>query len=149
MNYAFTSTEPDPDEDDEVDLRWRNPPRYCLWCHEIVVARILEKTKQLASADDPVNINACGVRWYEKWVSDWRPRYWNFFNIPQLIADREARYANPALESGSFKQLEKPDRSGYLELWRSDLYKVFLGSPAHASTPPPFGDDEELLIINM
>jgi len=150
-NYAFTSDESnDPTGPDAslmiADLRWRNPPRYCLWCHEIVVARILEKTGQLASSDDPENINDRGVRWYEKWVSDWRPRYWSFFNVPQLIADREALYANPASEPGSFTEIKQADGS-YLELWRSDLYNPFKGSSIPTSTPPPFGDDEELLAM--
>jgi hypothetical protein len=69
-NYAYTTNvETDPTHPSEscsrfvdggVDVRWRNPPRYCLWCQEIVLVRILEKTGQPLLAGDPESINQRG-----------------------------------------------------------------------------------------
>ena len=157
-NYAYTSDEDEdptadpPDncsrfEDGGVDLRWRNPPRYCLWCQEIVVLRILEKTGQLALAGDPASINDRGEVWYSRWIDDGRQRYWDFFNVDKQIADREALYASPNLEPGSLCQLKKADGT-YLKLQDSDLYHVFDADPITYGDPPAADDGEELLMAN-
>jgi hypothetical protein len=126
-NYAYTSDaakDPSASMTEEVDLRWRDPPRYCLWCQEIVVIRTLEKTGQLLRAGDPQNANARGRRWYDRWVSDLRTDYLAFFNIEARIAERENLYANPALEANTFSEIRNSDGT-YLPLWRSDLYRPF------------------------
>jgi hypothetical protein len=141
-NYAYTSDEAsDPTAAPGggftgADLRSRD--RYCLWCQEIVVARILEKTGQLAAADDPPNVNARGRAWYESWVSTWRPRYWSFFNVGAQIVDREAFYAH----APNFPLLD----SHGLELWGSDLYRPFAAGPAGVSSAPDASDGEWLLL---
>lgn len=157
-NYAYTSDEDEdptadpPDncsrfEDGGVDLRWRNPPRYCLWCQEIVVLRILEKTGQLALAGDPASINDRGEVWYSRWIDDGRQRYWDFFDVDTQIADREALYASPSLEPGSLCQLKKADGT-YLKLEDSDLYHVFDADPIDYGDPPAADDGEELLMAS-
>jgi hypothetical protein len=155
-NYAFTSNvASDPTTnpvagcarfvDGGADLRWRNPPRYCLWCQEIVVLRILEKTGQLAQAGDPSSINERGRTWYTRWVDDGRRRYWSFFNVDQQLRDREALYASPNLELGSLCQLKRADGT-FLKLERSDLYQVFAADDTNPGSPPPADDGEELLM---
>jgi hypothetical protein len=88
QNYAYTPfVEDDPTHDPPptgcsrfadggTDLRWRNPPTYCLWCQEIVVIRTLEKTGQLARAGDDPSINVNGEAWYRDWVAKGRAHYW-------------------------------------------------------------------------
>jgi len=158
-NYAYT-TDRDLDptanppascnrfdtEERGVDLRWRNPPRYCLWCQEIVVVRILEKTGQLAMAGDPSDVNARGRTWYARWAADGRGRYWTFFDVPLQIQEREALYASPGTEPGSFCQIQNADGS-YRDLARSDLYRPFDADSREATALGPPGDDVELLML--
>jgi hypothetical protein len=154
-NYAYTSTQAQdptagPDgryHGDGANLRWRHPPRFCLWCQEIVAARILEKTGQLAAPGDPSGINARGRVWYERWVAQWRRLYWTFFDVTRQIRERESLYANPALEPGSFTDIRRPDGT-YLPVWRSDLYKPFRAAPGGGTASPDAGDDEELVMLN-
>jgi hypothetical protein len=156
-NYAYTTNvENDPTAhpretcnrfvDGGVDLRWRNPPRYCLWCQEIVVLRILEKTGQLLMAGDPESINERGQVWYARWIADGRRRYWDFFNLRTQIRDRETLYASPGSEPGSFCQILNDDGT-YLPLWRSDLYRVFRGEAVDGVPPTAADDGEELLMV--
>jgi hypothetical protein len=141
-NYAYTSDEAsDPTANPGggfTGAALRSPGRYCLWCQEIVAARILEKTGQLAESGDPANINARGRAWYESWVTRWRPRYWAFFGVTGQIVDREAFYAHGP-------NLPVLDAAG-LALWRSDLYKPFEAGPAVSSSAPDVPDGEWLLL---
>lgn len=159
QNYAYTSDaaeDPTADppescnrfdrEEHGADLRWRNPPRYCLWCQEIVVTRILEKTGQLALAGDPGDVNARGRVWYMRWAADGRRRYWNFFDVPGQIREREALYASPGTEPGSFCQIQNEDGS-YRDLERSDLYRPFDADSREATATGPPGDEEELMMV--
>ena len=133
-----------------ADLRFRRverdppladiPPRYCLWCHEIVTARILEKTGQLAEDDDPSDIDARGRRWYDHWVETWRARYWVAFDIADEITRREALYAHPHWESDTFVELDDGS-GGYKRLDKSDLYQPFT-SAAAAPTPAPATEED-------
>jgi IgA Peptidase M64 len=156
-NYAYT-TDADNDPtahptetcnrfvDGGVDLRWRNPPRYCLWCQEIVVLRILEKTGQLLLAGDPESINERGQVWHARWIADGRRRYWDFFDLGTQIGDRETLYASPGTEPGSFCQILNDDGT-YLPLWRSNLYRVFRGEDIDGGSPPAANDGDELLMV--
>lgn len=156
-NYAYTTDASDdptaePDEtcnrfvDGGADLRWRDPPRYCLWCQEIVVLRILEKTGQFLLPGDAASINERGRVWHARWIADGRQRYWAYFDVDRQIDDREGLYAAPGLEPGSFCQILNDDGT-YLPLGRSDLYRVFRGEAVAAGSPPPADDGEELLMI--
>lgn len=157
-NYAYTSDESnDPTGPDasvmKADLRFRRivtgagviPPRYCLWCQEIVVARILEKTGQLAARADPDEINARGRRWYDRWVNRWRARYWAAFNMDQQIEDRETLYVNPAAEPDTFREIQNADGS-FKRIDKSDLYQPFTASP-RSSTSPPDNDEDVVLAL--
>jgi hypothetical protein len=130
-----------------ADLRWRDPPRYCFWCEEIVVIRILEKTGQLALAEDSANINSRGRIWYERWVAEGRRHYWALLDVANRIALREALYAAPATEPGSFCQIINPDGS-YRRLDRSDLYRPFDADGPVPTASPALGDDELLVMLN-
>jgi hypothetical protein len=142
VNYAYSTGE--KMTPDDVDLRFRRPPRYCLWCQEIVTLRILEKTGQLAAGDDPEDINARGRRWYRHWVNRWRDRYWAFFDVDQQIDDRELLYANPSSEPGTFyAELHSTDGS-YKRLDKSDLYQPFAATPGADGDPP--ADDEDAIL---
>jgi IgA Peptidase M64 len=157
-NYAYTTDEStDPTGPDAslmaADLRFRRvvtaastiPPRYCLWCQEIVVARILEKTGQLAGDDDPGDIDARGRRWYDRWVDTWRTRYWAFFDVDRQIEEREALYANPASEPDTFSEIRNADGS-FKRIDKSDLYQPFNAEPPSA-TAAPAGDED--VVVTM
>ncbi len=159
-NYAYTIDEsadptaaPPPGctrfdgTDGGADLRWRNPPRYCFWCEEIIVVRILEKTGQLALAGDPANINSRGRVWHERWVAEGRRHYWTLLDVANRIQQREALYAEPALEPGSFCQIVNPDGS-HLRLDHSDLYQPFDADGPAPTANPALGDDEALVMMN-
>ncbi|MBD0285776.1 MAG: hypothetical protein ICV79_10180 [Flavisolibacter sp.] len=151
-NYAFTPNEKEdptgPDADrKQANLRWRNPPRYCLWCQEIVAARILEKTGQLLEENDPSDINKRGEVWYNRWTSTWRERYWNFFDVSAQIKEREALYANPGIEPESFIAIQKEDGS-FLDVWRSELYKPFMAALQDNTSAPAFDDAEQVVLMN-
>jgi hypothetical protein len=148
-NYAYSLGEPQRSED--VDLRFRRggvdatgaviPPRYCLWCQEIVTIRILEKTGQLPADDDPADINACGRRWYTRWVNTWRKSYWALFDVDQQIDARELLYANPASEPNNFEKLLRNTDGSYKRLDKSDLYRPY-AAPSRADGDPPAGDED-------
>ena len=110
-------------------LRWRNPPIYCLWCQEIIVIRILEKTGQLAKPGDDDSINQRGRDWYEGWVAQGRADYWRSFDVAAQIVLRESWYANPSLKAGDLCQLLRADKVTYLRLDASPLYRVFDAEP--------------------
>lgn len=147
-NYLFTSNEPEdptaqPDGtyEDETGAWLRSEHRYCLWCREIVVSRILEKTRQLAEPGDPASINERGKVWYNRWLSTWRDRYWDFFDLDAGVLDREQLYATQP--NPEFNRLN----SESLELWRSDLYQPFHGDSVGVGAPGEFGDGEALLLM--
>jgi hypothetical protein len=147
-NYLFTSTasedptaQPDGTYKDETGARLRSNHRYCLWCQEIVVSRILEKIGQLAESGDPTSINERGKVWYDRWLSKWRDRYWDFFDLDTGVADREQLYA--AQSNTEFNDLNNES----LELWRSDLYEPFHGDAVSAGAPGAVEDGEALLLL--
>lgn len=146
-NYLFTSVasaDPTANADgsysDDNGANLRSPTRYCLWCQEIVTARILEKTGQLARPGDPTDINDVGRTYHERWLSTWRDRYWQFFDVDQQLADRETLYA----DASQFPRLQHAG----LVLWQSDLYDAFAAVPSSAVQAAPGDDDLELLMAN-
>jgi len=141
-NFAYSTTEMPPAG---ADLRFRRPPRYCLWCQEIVTIRILEKTGQLAAGNDPANINERGRHWYSRWVNTWRDRYWAAFDVDAQIDEREMLYANPASEPATFSEIQNGDGS-YKRLDKSDLYQAFTAAPPVGGIAP---DDDEDAILAM
>jgi hypothetical protein len=133
--------------DGGVTLRWRDPPTFCLWCQEIVVVRILEKTGQLATPNDDPSIDQRGEEWYQDWVTGGRSRYWETFAVADQIRERESWYADPSLRAGDLCQLQRADGS-YLRLEASPLYQVFDAEPQAPTTAPAPDDGEELLTAN-
>jgi hypothetical protein len=130
-----------------VTLRWRDPPTYCLWCQEIVVIRILEKTGRLATPNDDPSINERGEAWYRDWVAEGRSRYWETFAVADQIREHESWYADPSLRPGDLCQLQRADGT-YLRLEASPLYQVFDAEPVALTTAPTADDGEELLMAN-
>lgn len=151
-NYAYSTSETPPAS---ADLRFRRvvtsagtviPPRYCLWCQEIVTIRILEKTGRLATAGDPADINERGRRWYTEWVNSWRDNYWAVFDVNRQIDDRELLYANPSAEPETFSELRNADGS-YKRLDESDLYAPFAAAPRADGDPPADVEDVVLAML--
>ena len=147
-NYLFTSNasedptaEPDGTYKVGTGAGLRSDFRYCLWCQEIVVSRILEKTGQLAEPGDPASINERGIVWYDRWLSTWRDRYWGFFDLDTGVVDREQLYATQS--NAEFDVLN----TASLELWRSDLYQPFHGDTVSAGAPGEVEDGEALLLM--
>ena len=132
--------------DGGVTLRWRDPPTYCLWCQEIVVIRILEKTGRLATPNDDPSINERGEAWYQDWVADGRSGYWETFDVADQIRERESWYADPSLRPGDLCQLLRADGT-YLRLESSPLYQVFDAEPVASGSAPSPDDGEELLMV--
>ena len=91
-NYRFTTVVADDPTTASKGAALRKP-EYCLWCQEIVAARILEKTGRLAADDDPDDVNDRGIHWYGRWRDRWRDLYWDHFGVTDDIVDREAAYA--------------------------------------------------------
>ncbi|MGB4777379.1 hypothetical protein [Microbacterium sp.] len=139
VNYSYSLTETTKPG---ADLRFRRPPRYCLWCRELVTLRILEKTGRLGDSGDPTDINERGRLWYSRWVEIWRERYWDAFDVDRAIDEREALYASPGSEPGTFDELAD-GLGGYRRLDASDLCSVFAAQPL--STGPAPEDDEDAL----
>ncbi len=146
-NYLFTSdaaedptAQPDGTYQDETGARLRSDHRYCLWCQELVTARILEKTGQLAAPGDPASINSRGQVWYDRWVDTWRDRYWDFFELDIGVLDRERLYA---AQGSEFDDLN----NNGLELWRSDLYESLHGDALSVGPPGAVEDGEALLLM--
>ena len=157
LNYAYTydvvrdpTANPPTDcprfIDGGSDLRWRDPPTYCLWCQEIVVIHILEKTGQLAGPGDDPSINERGVAWYQRWQHEIRDGYWEFFGVAEQLRQREEWYADPRLRAADLCQLMDAD-GNYLVLGHSPLYCVFSAEPSAPSQPPAMDDSEELLVV--
>jgi hypothetical protein len=146
-NYAYSYHEGDSTKN--TDLRFRNPVMFCLWCQELVAMRILEKTGQLARRDDPEDINARGRMWYARWVFEFRPLYWTYFDLPYQIQEREAIYAHPERypDSDTFEEL-KDSADNYRPLAGSNLYQPFNAKARPATTPPGWSDAEEVLAAN-
>jgi hypothetical protein len=130
------------------DLRWHKPPTYCLWCQEIVVIRILEKTGQLATPHDDDSIDHRGRAWYQNWVAEGRAGYWTTFDMAARIADREELYANPPKRPDDLCQLLRADLVTYLRLDESPLYQVFDAEPRPTTSAPEPNEGEELLMAN-
>ncbi|MBI3217091.1 MAG: hypothetical protein HYZ38_25020 [Mycobacterium sp.] len=158
QNYAYTPvaasdptahppTSCDRFRDGGADLRWRNPPTYCLWCQEIVVIRTLEKTGQLDTTLDDPSTDIRGRDLYRKWVAHGRAHYWESFAVADRIRERESWYANPSLRPGDeLCQLRRADGT-YLRLDASPLYEVFDAKPVAATPPGPRDDDAEHLLV--
>lgn len=71
-----------------IDLRDRS--RFCFWCEEVLTVRILEKTGQLRRSSDPSSILERGQVWFNLWKDTLRDRYYVRFDIPRLIAEKNA-----------------------------------------------------------
>jgi hypothetical protein len=141
-NFAFTqvtSNDPTANADgtytDENGAMLRDTDRFCLWCQEVVVLRILEKTDQLVEPGDPSDPTEQGRAWYVRWVDQLREKYYELVDVDQQVLDAEARYA--ALN---------PGRNGE-PLWQSDLYIVPRASSTQASRPVPGLADDELYLV--
>lgn len=146
-NYAYSPAE--GDETKNTDLRFRDPVMFCLWCQEIVVLRTLEKTGQLAREGDPADVNAKGWTWYARWVQELRPLYWEFFDLPRQILEREQVYAHPERypNAETFEEL-KDSADCYRPVDGADLYQPFQADPSSQTPPAPWSDAEELLVAN-
>ena len=127
-NFAFTQVAPDDptaNDDgtytDENGAALRDGDRFCAWCQEVVVLRILEKTDRLVQPDDPLDPTEQGQAWYARWVDELRANYLELLGVEQQVLDAEARYA--ALN---------PGRNGE-PLWQSDLYSVPRASSTQVS----------------
>ena len=129
QNYQFTR-----DPDDPI-ANLRDKTRFCLWCQELVTMRLLERTDQLLEPGDSADITAQGQTWYARWVEKLRPNYLELFDVPQQIADAEARDA--ALHPGPAGE----------PLWQSDLYSIPTAAPPAAPPPAPELTDDELLLL--
>jgi hypothetical protein len=68
----------------------RDHKHYCFWCEEIVAIRILEKARQIGTQTPSV---AVGKTWFDRWESTLRHAYYTHFDIPTLIAEKDACYA--------------------------------------------------------
>ena len=84
-NYLCDNDDPDSDH---YDLR--DAEHYCFWCEEIVVIRILEKARQIGTEAPSV---AMGKIWFNRWEDTLRHAYYTHFDIPALIAEKDACYA--------------------------------------------------------
>ncbi len=110
------------DDDSNSGKNLRDKVRFCLWCQELVVMRILERTDQLQESGDPVNFVDKGKRWYVRWKNEFRKNYWELFDVPQQIKKNESDYASmnvgPAGEALETSDLyapfseDTPSRSG-------------------------------------
>ena len=141
-NFAFTQVASDDPtanahgaytEGNGADLRDRD--RFCSWCQEVVVIRILEKTDQLTEPGDPSDPTKQGQTWYARWVNELREKYYTLLAVDQQILDAEAHYA--ALN---------PGRNGE-PLWQSDLYIVPKASSNQPSGSVPMLADDELYLL--
>ena len=99
-NFQFTqiaSNDPTANADgtytDESGAGLRDTDRFCLWCQEVVVLRILEKTDQFLEDGDPSDATSQGVVWYTRWIHELRASYYALFDVSAPIAAAEARYA--------------------------------------------------------
>lgn len=84
-NYLCDNDDPDSDY---YDLR--DAEHYCFWCEEIVAIRILEKARQIGTQTPSV---AVGKTWFQRWEDTLRHAYYTHFDIPTLIAEKDACYA--------------------------------------------------------
>lgn len=129
----------DPDDDSsstDSGASLRDHDRFCLWCQEIATLRILEKTDQLVQSGDPSDLAECGRLWYDRWVDDLRAKYWDLFDMPQMIEDLEGAYAAMTFDGGA-KLLED-----------SDLYVPFAAdAPVRSGRAPAFDDGAWLVML--
>lgn len=146
-NYAYSVHE--GPETKDTDLRFRNPPMFCLWCQELTALRIWEKTGQLARPGDHPDINEKGRTWYNRWVNEVRPLYWAFFHLPHQIQEREQIYAHPEdfPDVATFEEL-KDGAGNFRALDASDLYQPFEADRLMIAPAASGTDDEELLMAN-
>lgn len=141
-NFQFTQVEaedptanPDGTYTDENGARLRDRERFCLWCQEIVVVRLLEKTDEFLQSGDPLDINERGTVWWGRWQGSLRAKYWQLFDVPQQITTYEAAFA--AMTPGPNSE----------PLWQSDLYQVPAAEPASPTNPVPGLADGELFLL--
>lgn len=102
-NYAYTPVAgQDPtanadgsySADSGANLRDRD--RFCVWCHEIVTLRILEKTDQLWRPGDSDDVAEQGRQWHQRWADGLRGHYHALFDVAGRIRAQEAAYATVA-----------------------------------------------------
>jgi IgA Peptidase M64 len=125
-------------KDDDPVGTLRTKDRFCLWCQEIVVIRILEKTGQLAKVSNTTDVNNRGKQWMNDWENHWRPLYESFFGLQGEITAREIAYTPGNIVINT----EGTDRI----LWQSDLYQPFAYVPADAGSAPDLTDEEIFLL---
>lgn len=70
----------------------RDEDHFCFWCEEIVALRILARTGQLHRSGDPLDDNSRGRVWFNRWNTLLRDQYYSLFDIPTLIAQKNACY---------------------------------------------------------
>ena len=135
QNYRFAPT-------DELDVdglgeKLRTETRFCLWCQEIVVLRLLEKLNRFEQAEGaPDDINELGVWAMTQWVDEWRSLYWQAFDIVAALTDREQ--ALGAMTPGPNNE----------PLWQSPLYSVPTAAGSGAlGTADPMTDGEQMMLL--
>ena len=141
-NFQYTQDAPsDPTANadggytDNSGANLRDRARFCLWCQELVTLRILERTDQLNESDDPANFVEKGQRWYERWTTDLRSRYWELFDVSQQIIDNEAAFA--AMNVGA----------GGEALETSDLYSAFREDAPTTAASSSFNQGAWVLLL--
>jgi hypothetical protein len=141
-NFQFTQdAKEDPtigadgEYEDNSGAALRDRERFCLWCQELAVIRILEKTDRFLAVGDPPDINLRGQLWYERWINQLREPYFELFNVSQQVQDFEGDYA--ALTPGANQE----------PLWRSDLYRPFAADLRAKPGPLPALMDEEMFLV--
>jgi len=85
-NGSVYACDLDAPESDRIDLR--SDGQFCFWCEEIVATRILERCNQFYEEGDNEGINELGKIWYQRWVDRLRNKYYQRFDIPTLIAEK-------------------------------------------------------------
>ncbi len=139
-NFQYTQDNPEDDPTMQADgsidgVSLRVKDRFCLWCQELVVMRIWERTSQMKETGQPSDFVERGEYWYERWVEQWRDNYWQLLDVPQQIMDREADYAS-----------QNPGAGGE-RLDSSDLYTPFVSVELDSSGPSEF--DEGAWLLNL
>jgi hypothetical protein len=141
-NFQYTqdgpndpTAQPDGSYIDNTGANLRDRSRFCLWCQELVTLRVLERTDQLDTADDPESFIEKGQRWYERWTTELRDNYWPLFNVSQQIADRENTYAG----------MNVGPRGEALET--SDLYSAFAEDAATVAGASSVDPGEWLVLL--
>lgn len=92
----------------ELGAYLRDDDQLCLWCEELVVLRILEKTDYLACPSG--DLGQCGRDWYWEWANGMRDDYYADprFGLFARIANRTACYAGGLSHGGACDSSDQP-----------------------------------------